>query len=175
MLRLSLHGLICLLMLAAPAVWAETSERDLQVLARTLGFLDPPRSGTLRVGIVYDPAHAESLRLANRSAALLADPGLRIGSLELRGVLVPAADAAQAQVDLFLLEAGASAAGAQLPAVLRERRLPCLSTDLEQVRQGHCSIGIQSQPRVEILVNRSLAEASGLSFASVFRMMIREF
>lgn len=159
--------------LQAPAALAETSARDLQVLARTLGFLDPPLGGSLAVGILYDPASTAASRDASAVAALLSG-GLRSGGLTLQPVLVPFGDATSAAVDLFLLSAGNGDQAAAAQVVLRDRKLPCLTTDLDQVRAGHCTVGLQSAPRVEILVNTALAAASDVAFASVFRMMIKE-
>lgn len=163
-----------LLILVGLPVEAALNTRDLQVLARTLGFLDPPRSGAVTVGIAFDPASTSSTLEANATRDLLRD-GLRVGNLELQGVLVPIPEAAQANVDIFLLASGSGSRAADLVPVLRQRKLPCITDDLEQVRAGHCIVGIQSAPRVEIVVNSSLASECEMEFASVFRMMIKEF
>ncbi len=171
--RLSVAAICgCLLLLAVPA-HAALNERDLQVLARTLGFLDPPLGGELNIGIVYDPASTASTLDATAARDLLA-AGLRVGNTVLHGTLVPVAQAAAAEVDLFLLAGGSGARAAELVPVLQQRQLACISADLEQVRAGHCAVGIQSAPRVEIVVNSELAGECGMSFASVFRMMVKE-
>ncbi len=166
---------VCLVLgclLQAPAVLAQ-ADANLQVLARTLGFMDPPMKGRLRVGILYDPASTAATRDANALSGQFAG-GLRSGGLVLEARLVPIAEAAKADVDLFLLSRGNGERAAAVAPVLKARKLPCLSTDLDQVRAGHCTIGLQSAPRVEIILNTSLAADSDTAFASVFRMMIKE-
>lgn len=167
---------VCLLLgclLQAPAALAQTEARNLQVLARTLGFMDPPMKGRLTVGILYDPASTAAQRDASSLAGLFAG-GLRSGGLTLEARMVPIGEAHGADVDLFLLSRGNGDRAAALVPVLKSRKLPCLSTDLDQVRAGHCTIGLQSAPRVEILLNTRLAADSDMAFASVFRMMIKE-
>jgi len=160
-------------LLQAPAVLAQTDARNLQVLARTLGFMDPPMRGRLMVGILYDPASTAAQRDANALSALFAD-GLRSGGLTLEAKLVPIGEAKEADVDLFLLSRGNGDRAAALAPILKSRKLPCVSSDLDQVRAGNCTIGLQSAPRVEILLNTRLAADTDMAFASVFRMMIKE-
>jgi len=152
---------------------AEVSQRDLQVLARALGFLQPPRSGDLRLGLVHDPGNAASLRQAEDIATLLsATP--RLSTVLFRPVLVPLAEADRAPVDVFLLTEYLGAEAQALAAVSADRRLPCVTTDLAQVRAGACALGIQSQPKVQIVAHRGAAADSALTFATAFRMMIME-
>lgn len=173
-----LHALACpcmmaCLLLPAHAAHAEVTARDLQIVARTLGFLDPPLTGEVDVGIVFD---AGSTRSSNEAQSInrLLGSGLTVGNLRLKPVLVPLARAASANVHFFLLAEASGEGTDQLRPVVQNRQLPCLTTDLEQVRNGNCAVGIQSAPKVEILVNREAAAASGVGFASVFRMMIKE-
>ena len=56
----------------------------------------------------------------------------------------------------------------------RTRKVPCITFDLAQVRSGACTMGVRAHPRIEVLVNRAAAEASGTEFAAVFRFMITE-
>lgn len=166
----------CLLLgclLQAPVLLAQTEARDLQVLARTLGFMDPPLGGSLRVGILYDPESTAASRDANSIVSLMRG-SLRSGGLTLEAELVPFDAAGTADVHLFLLAQGNGDRAASVLPTLKSRKLPCLSADLEQVRAGHCTVGLQSAPRVEILLNTGLAAASDVAFASVFRMMIKE-
>jgi hypothetical protein len=42
------------------------------------------------------------------------------------------------------------------------------------VHNGACAVGVRSQPRIEVIVNRAAAAASGIVLSAVFRMMITE-
>ena len=69
------------------------------------------------------------------------------------------------------------AAGANSEAVARAARAQhvlCVTADQAAVQQGVCTMAIRSTSRVEILLNYQLARASGVSFATAFRMMVHE-
>lgn len=160
-------------LLAAASVQAAVTATDLQVAARALSFMEQPLRGTVRVGIVYSNASPASHRQAEEVERLLGS-GLRAGNLELHAVMVELGEHKSADVDLFLLTEHVTAEQAQLAGLGADRRTLCVTTDLEQVRNGSCVMGVRSAPKVEILVNRVAAQARGLSFATVFRVMITE-
>jgi hypothetical protein len=161
------------LLLFSITAGAGVTNRDLQVVARTLGFLETPLTGNLNMGIIYDPANTSSRQQAQQIAAELG-AGLRVGNLQLRPVLVPLAEAASARVDFFLMSEFLGASASVFAAHTGQRKLPCVTTDLQQVRDGHCAIGVQSAPKVSIVVNRAAAATSAIRFSTVFRMMITE-
>jgi len=171
----SIASLGCLIgcMAIAPATIAEFTETDLQIAARALSFMEQPISGNVRVGIVYSPASPRSTRQAEQ---LLSDlgRGLTVGNIVLRPVMVPIADAATADVDLFLLTENMPPDDKPLAAISKARQIPCVTTDIDQVRSGGCIMAIRSKPKVEILINRDAARDSGLQFATAFRVMITE-
>jgi hypothetical protein len=169
------HLRACLLFcaaLASGAARAEFTLSDLQIAGRALGFLDKPVQGQVSAGIVYSPGNPQSTREAEALKALLGD-GLRIGNVTLRPVLVPVAEIQRSTAALFLLTGGVEDA-ALLADAVRNRRIPCITTDLAKVKSGSCAIGVRSQPKIEILVNRNAATGSDLKFSAVFRMMITE-
>jgi hypothetical protein len=165
----------CLMMLSVTAlpVKADVTTTDLQVIARALSFVERPLSGTVNVGIVHIPGNPASLREA-RAIQTAMGRSLRVGNLTMQPVLVPLENAASANVDLFLLSDHAGPAAKVLPEIAESRRMPCVTLDIVQVRDGTCAIGIRSRPRVEIFVNRAAATSSGVTFATAFRMMITE-
>lgn len=149
------------------------SGSDLQIAARALSFMTDAPSGTVRVGIVFDPNNPQSAADAAQLEQLMAG-GLRVGNVTLQPIQVPIDQVAGAQVGLFFLTEGTGSAG-RLSEVASAHKVACITTDLAQVRSGACAIGIRSGPRVEILVNRAAAESSGISFSTAFRMLITEF
>ncbi len=158
---------------AAMNAMAAVSESDLQIAARALSFMTNAPVGTVRVGIVFNPANPQSTADAAQLEQLMAG-GLRVGNVTLQPIQVPIDQVGGAQVGLFFLTEGTGPAG-RLSEVANLKKLPCVSFDLAQVRSGACAIGIHSGPRVEILVNRAAAESSGVSFSTAFRMLITEF
>jgi len=167
-----LMGLICLGSPVA-SVHADATPSDMQIMARALSFMQKPLSGEVGVGIVFAPGNPESARDAQQVQRILGN-GLRVGNLILRPVLVPISEVARARVALYFLTAGVRGEARAVAVASRARQIPCATADLAQVRQGICALGVRSQPRIEILVNRVAAQADGISFSTAFRMMITE-
>jgi len=167
-----LAAFACCCVAALPAR-ADITAADLQVAARALTFVENPLSGTVRVGIVYAADKPRSVQQAEALRDLLGN-GLRAGNLNLRPVMVESKSVAAANVDLFFLTEQIGASSAQIANASVAKQVPCVTTDIEQVRNGACVMGVRSRPKVEILVNRAAAAASGVTFATVFRVMITE-
>ena len=162
---------VCAMTIAATA---QVTRNNLLVAGRALGFIDTlSHNSAVRVGIVYDPAVAHSAQQAAELDAILAN-GLRIGGLELRPVMVPLSGLDGAGVDAFFLTEGLGAEAARVGRVSRIRKMPCITFDLSQVRNGTCAMGVRTRPKIEVYVNRAAAAATGMALASVFRMMITE-
>jgi hypothetical protein len=156
----------------APAACGAATLTDLQIAIRALGFLQPPLSGEVRVGIVYEPGSLQSAKEAADIRALIGD-GLTVGNLTLHPVLLRISELAAVKVGLYIL-AGAVADAAAVATITQQKHIPCVTMDIAQVRSGNCFLGIQSSPKIEILVNRAAAASSGAVFSSVFRIMITE-
>jgi ABC-type uncharacterized transport system substrate-binding protein len=152
---------------------AQVTQTDMLVAGRTIGFIQNLGPGDVHVGIVYDPGVAQSVQQAAEISALMGD-GLRIGSLTLRPVKLPIEKLDAGGVALFFLTEGLSANAAKISRTDHERKIPCITFDLSQVRNGTCAIGVRSQPRIEVIVNGAAAKASGTVLSAVFRMMITE-
>ena len=152
---------------------ARVTQTDLLVAGRALGFINNLKRGDVRVGIVYDPGRAQSAQQANEFAAAMAG-GFRVGSAVLHPVTLSIGEMAGANVDVLLLTAGLGAEAAEAGRVSRARKLPCLTFDLAQVRNAVCAMGVRSNPKIEVIVNRAAAKASGLDLAAAFRLLITE-
>jgi hypothetical protein len=147
---------------------------ELQIAARALGFMEKPLSGNVRLGIVYDPADAQSRASANAVVKLLGT-GLKAGSVVFLPVLTNIDQAMGAPVDAFFLPGDVADPAKKISRATASRKLPCITLNIRQVRDGDCVLGINVDPKVEIYLNRAAAEDSGTTFVSVFRMMVTEF
>lgn len=156
----------------APA-WAAFDDTTLRVAGRVLGFLEKPPSGNVQVAIVYAPDDSRSVADAQRLQAMLGS-GIQIGNVFLQGRTLKIADADIANIGLILLAEGAGSSAGRVGEIARKRHLPCITTDLAQVRSGACAIGVGAQPRVQIIVNQAAANASAVRFSTAFRMLITE-
>lgn len=161
------------IVLGTTPVWAQVSPLDIQVAGRALSFLARPLTGDVTVGIVYSPTNAGSQRSAQDLQKQLGS-GLRVGNLTLKPELVTVADAARATVGFFFLTPGLGTEAVAMPDITKAKHIPCVTTDLTQVKAGRCTVGVSSSPKIEIVVNRAAAAASGTTFSTVFRMMITE-
>jgi hypothetical protein len=169
-------GLCALLASGALLAWpaaAEVSDTTLLVAARALSFLQHPLQGNVVVGIVYQPDNSQSALEARQLSDLLQD-GFRAGTLVLRAQLIRLDDLAASHVDLYFLTSGIGSDAAVLAQLNRTRKIPCVTIDIAQVKGGNCAMGVRAQHRVEILVNRAAAAASGMTFSEAFRVMITE-
>jgi hypothetical protein len=164
---------LAMIVVGAPA-HADVTLTDLQIAARALSFVSDPLSGKVRIGIVYASDSPRSVSQAQQLRGMLAD-GMRIGTLELRPVLLESREVAAADVDLyFLTEYILTDATPPLPGGSARRKVLCVTTDIEQVQKGACVMGVRSRPKVEVFVNRAAAAANDVTFSTVFRVMITE-
>jgi len=169
---LMILSILCPSIAARPALAATDS--DVTIAARTLGFMEKPLSGAVRVGVVYAPDDPLSSRDAGALRKSMTN-GLTVGGISLNPVMIPVESVGGANVDLLFLAAGVGARASNVRDTGQAKHIPCITLDIDQVRNGNCAIGIKSQPRVEILVNRDVASRSGVSFAGAFKMLITEF
>ncbi len=160
-------------LLAPAAAGAAVTATDIQVAARVLGFTATPITGTVKFGIVYDPANAAS---AADEAALISilGSGLTVGAVTLVPVPVPVGSVGSATADVLFLTGGLGAGAAPAGAAAAAKKIICITTDAAANAAGDCAVAVQSDPAVKITVNKAAAAASGVSFGAAFMMMITE-
>jgi hypothetical protein len=150
----------------APDAQAATTTRDLQVIARAVGFLNGLPRGVVDVAIVDGPG----------ADALLAAMGrnLTAGGITLNPRRVSVGALATSGVRVIIVPEGQGAYHAAIAAAARRLNAVTLSTDMSCVRANRCVVGVASSPRVEIVVSHAAAAEARVSFAQAFRVMIRE-
>jgi hypothetical protein len=139
-----------------------------QVIARALGFLEPAPPGGVVAVLYTDPASKSD---ADAVAALFSSGvASRQGPITAKAV-DPASLGDGAGFIAVMVAAGAKSDAAAAAAVARH--LPCIAATA-LVEAGRCTLSVSSDPRIAIVVNHQAAQAAGVSFASAFRMMVRE-
>jgi len=161
-------ALLCSFVVAVPAN-AEFAAKDAQVMARVMGFMDQPPPATVKLGIVYD---AGTQKQAEALMAQLGG-GLAAGKFTLVPTLVKIGDVGSASVNAVVVMAGTGGA-AKVAEITKSKKIPCFTGDRSLVQSGACLVGINTEPKVEILLNKALAASSGISFGAAFKMMITE-
>jgi hypothetical protein len=152
---------------------ATVTQTDVLVAARALSFLQNPPTGEVRVGIVYSPGSPGSVEEADQLQQILAG-GLKVGNLTMIPLKVKVDELAGANVQLSWLTADIGRDGERVADATKAKQIPCITVDIVAVHNGTCVMGVSSQPRVEIIVNRAAAAKSNMSFATAFRMLVTE-
>jgi hypothetical protein len=160
-------------MLAPTASHAAITAKDIQVAGRVLGFTTTPLTGNVKVGIVYDPANAGSMADEQALVGILGS-GLAIGTINLIPVPVTIGNIAATPTDIIFLTTGLGANAAKAGAQAAAEKIICITTDLAATQGGYCAVSVQTDPKVQITVNKATATASGISFAAAFMLMITE-
>jgi hypothetical protein len=154
-----------------PAGAASLSPDELQILGKSVGFLQPPLRSDGTIAIVYAAADAKSRQDAEAIFAPLERGVVAAGAFR-RPRLVEAGSLAAADFDLIIVAAGANSEAVM--RVARERHTLCVTGDIASVRAGICVMAIRSAQRVEVLFNHQAAKDAGIAFANAFRMMVQE-
>ncbi len=158
---------------ATPAAGAAVTQTDVLVAARALSFLQNPPSGEVRVGIVYSPDDPRSVQEADQLQQILVG-GLKVGNLTMTPFKVKVDELVSTNVQLLWLTADIGRGGERVTDATKAKQIPCITVDIAAVHNGACVMGVSSQPRVQIIVNRAAAAKSNMLFATVFRMLVTE-
>jgi len=158
--------------LSSPS-FAAATQKDMQIAGRVLGFVSTPITGDVKFGIVYDPANAASNKEEQDLVALLGS-SLKVGNVNFIPVPVPIDKIDGTPSDVLFLTGGLGADGAKAGAAAKAKKEICITADIAATQAGSCALSIQSEPKVQITVNKAAADASGVSFSAAFKMMITE-
>ena len=164
--------------MAVPLLAAESSGivaptlQEIQVAAHVIHFQETQPMRLITPAVVYNMTDRRSRKEANAIAALLGN-GLAVADLTLHPLLIEQhhltdSTAFTAVFATIGVDQGLPADG------LKRRHALCLTTHLDQVEQGACTIAIRSVPSVSIAFNTMNAAAAGGGFITAFRMMVRE-
>ena len=144
-----------------------TSAKDLETIARAVGFMNNGPTGAVSVDVVFDPANADSAAHADEVIGLLAGG---VGSkVTLTGKKVSAAGDITSRV-IFLTRGAGSLYGPALNTAAGNNGIT-VSTDDACLGNG-CVLVVKTQPSVDILVSTAAAAKTNTEFASAFSMMI---
>jgi hypothetical protein len=169
-------NLVCAALAAAvafgPSLAHADPAKDLQVAGRALTFLENGPTGRVVLGVVFDPSKPASVAEKNAVMAAIGG-GYAAGAVTLVGKPVEADDVAGvAGVNALFVTGGVNYAA--VGAAAKARKIVTIGSAPACVNSGACVMGVTTEPKVEIVVNRSAAAAVGVAFKAAFRMMIKE-
>jgi hypothetical protein len=144
------------------------TQKEVQILAKTIGFLEPPPSGASIVAIAYDASNPASRADADSIASYFGD-GLKAGAAVVTAKVTPVG---QLPAGGFIAVVAASGVNLeQVSSATRSLHATCITADTRAVEAGQCVMSVKSDPKVEILINRTAATNSGVTFGSAFLLM----
>jgi len=153
----------------------DVSLADLKAATRSLGFLQNlPRGGSFNVGIVYAPGSANGKLLGQQVAdRLRALPGPNESDLKPEAIAVTELTSHAAHLDALYLVPGATGHAAAIADMAKRRHLLVISNDPACLDQHCCMLMVRAAGRVEIVLDSELAQSAGVTFSSVFAMMVK--
>jgi len=151
----------------------DVSLADLKAATRSLGFLQNlPHTGTVGVGIVYLPGVPASKALAQQTADRLRSlPGPNNAAF--KPDLISIHELAGRTAGLAALYLLPGSTGSGIADVARREHLLVMSNDPACLDQRCCMLMVRDTGRVEIVLDSALADSAGVSFSSVFAMMVK--
>ena len=174
--RIVANAVVCtVLALLSPARAAEAVLADLQAAARSLGFLDSLQNrSTISIGVVFSPGVRDGKNSAAQTASALAamhGPG----TSTIRANIVTAeelSDYAQ-HFDVLYVMPSAAANSAQVADAVRRLHVVSISNDPACLDAKYCVLMVQAGTGVNIVLDTTLATASGAQFSTIFMMMVK--
>lgn len=165
---------VVLTLLLSPSSFAkDTESTDVLVGLKTFPMLDSFPSGAVVVGIVYNPAVAESKTDAEAIKAVLDSNVKSTGKVS--GLMVPVSDLGKlAQVKVAFVAKGVKGHFDDVAQMAAAHNVLTMSTDMDCVRANKCVLGIISKPIVEIYFSRIASESAKIDFDPAFIMLIKK-
>ena len=160
------------LALAAPGVGHADAAKNLGVAGRALTFLENGPSGKAELGVVFDSSKPASVAEKNAIMAAIGS-GYAAGAITLTGKAVDVSEVGSVSgVQALYVTGGVNYAA--VGAAAKAKKLITIGSDPACVHSGACAMGVATDPKVDITVNRATAAAVGATFKAAFRMMINE-
>lgn len=177
-LRLSQASLvICMLALVfAPSVTLATDATDIATGLSTLPLMTGRAYGTVPIAVIYDPANEESKADAQNIMKSL-EQGIGVPrGLSIDANLVSITEISQLQgtkvaflakdINEDRVDSVCEAAG--------KNGILTISTNINCVRANRCILAVITKPRIQIYYSPVAAEASHISFAPEFIMLVKQ-
>ncbi len=150
---------------------APVDTAEVEAVGRALGFVESLPHGLVRLGVVHAPGDVERARWA--AAALDGITGQGMPTLQARAVAANRLAGIDDIDVLFVLPGVSEDYGEAIAAAVRQQHLFSVSTDPACLQANCCVLMVQARPRVEIVIDTSMARAAGARFSLIFAAMVR--
>ena len=156
------------LIISARAASADVTLKDVQTIMRTIGFLETAPASNATMAIIYNPDDGASARDANKMKGLI-----KSEKNGLRPHLVPISNIGQLQNAKFaFLTSGLQPYYKNISTALHSNKILSFTLDRACVDQDYCTVYINSEQRVKIIIKKSNADRINARFKPVFLMMV---
>jgi hypothetical protein len=164
-----------LLLCSTASAAVDVTMADLRAAARSLGFLQNiAHNNGLTIGVVYVPGSAEGRFLAQQTAERLRTlAGPRDTSLKAEIIAINDLANYPGQLDALFLLPGITGGAVGVMDVARRKRLLVMSNDPACLDQRFCMLMARDSGRAEIVLDSALAQSAGITFSSIFAMMVK--
>jgi len=151
---------------------AAVTEKDVLVVGRLVNMLQDGPKGRVEVAVIRNgPASQED---ANGLLAQIG-AGKQVGDMTLVATAVRPEDVAQSKAQIILIPKGVDPAHFDeiFAAAKKMHRVTISNSDACLLAQ-RCALAIKTDPAVDIGMSQSAAAATGVSFGTSMRMIIKE-
>jgi len=167
-----LLALLALQPTTASRAMAAITQKDVIVIARIIPLADNGPQGNVEIAVIKGgPASVEDAQMFME----LVGKGKTIGGTTISATTVTADQLSASKARVVLIPAGLDASEMDTVFTLaRRHKLITISTSEACLRAQKCALSIRSEPAVDIKLSLAAANATGLSFGTNFRMIIKE-
>ncbi|QQG35152.1 MAG: hypothetical protein HYS17_06140 [Micavibrio aeruginosavorus] len=153
---------------AAQAAVTDVTLKDVQTIVRTVGFLENASNTGSVMAIIYNPNSDESLQNARQMERLL-----RSEKKDIEPRLVSVSNMAGIEGARFaFISSDVQNHYNSIKTALSKNKILSFTLDRACVDQNCCTIYINSKGRVEIIINKAVADDIQAKFKPVFLMMV---
>ena len=155
---------LCLSSLCMVHTTYAITQKDVQTIAKAIGFIEGAPKGDIEVAVVVDGA-------AGKEAA---DQFITLGKEEkLTGKITSPAELSSTSAKVVYIPSGISNFDAIFSAATAKKLITISNSDA-CIKAKKCAVSVNTDPKVDITVSKSAASQTGVAFGSAFKMMIKE-
>lgn len=144
--------------------YAAITEKDVQTIAKAIGFIEGAPKGDIEVAVVVDGT-------AGKEGA---DQFVSLGKAEkLTGKIISPAELSSTSAKVVFIPSGISNFDAIFSAATSKKLITISNSDA-CIKAKKCAVAVNTDPKVDITVSKSAASQTGVTFGSAFKMMTKE-
>lgn len=149
-------------------------EKDVSVIRQILNFLKPKPGNPFYIAIMYNPTEKQSqddsIQLKN-----IINNGSKIHDLNIIAEAVSINNLKELKnYNAIIMGKDVSNYYSNIFQAVSEYKLISFTNDLKCVENSLCTLYIETNPSIEIVLNKSAAQKSSISFTSTIVMMVME-